>query len=122
MFLIKWAKSVFLKITLCFYSNSVQDLKRDDDSTWTSVIKESLEMSNGMELEHVLLADMCGSPLVYDSRVVEFTKNHFDPEDNETDVQEREVSGAQEPTVINSSDDVKTCPLKPTQEFLQKVG
>ncbi|MCJ8749709.1 hypothetical protein PDJAM_G00179380, partial [Pangasius djambal] len=83
-------------------------------------------MSNGMELEQNLLADMCVTPLIYDppteSRAVEFVKNHFDPVDNESNVQERrEVTKAQEPAVIILSDDTKRSPFKPNQDFQQRT-
>lgn len=91
------------------------------------MIKEALEMSNGMELEQDRLADMCGIPLIYDppteSRAVEFVKSHCDPVDNEHYVQERrEVTKAQEPTVIILSDNTKRSPFKPNQDFQQRVG
>ncbi|MCI4395498.1 hypothetical protein PGIGA_G00181200, partial [Pangasianodon gigas] len=103
-----------------------QVLKRSNPFTWTAVIKEALEMSNGMELERNLLADMSGTPLIYDppteSRAVEFVKNHFDPEDNESNVQEgREVTKAQEPTDIILSDETKRSPFKPNQVFQQRT-
>ncbi|KAF4080460.1 hypothetical protein AMELA_G00171620 [Ameiurus melas] len=102
-----------------------EDLKRDTPSSWTTVIKEALEMSNGMELEQDRLADMCGTPLIYDppteSRAVEFVNSDCDPVDNESDVQERtEVTEAQEPTVM-LSDDTKRSPFKPNQDFRQRT-
>lgn len=79
-----------------------------------------------MELEQDLLGNICGTPLIYDpptdSKAEEFVKNHFDPVDM-TDVQKRrEVTKAQEPTVIILPDDTKRSPVKPNQDFQQQVG
>lgn len=82
-------------------------------------------MSNGMELEQDLLADMYGTLLINDPPTdsVEFVKNHFDPIDYESDVQEgTEMTEAQEPTLIILSDGIKKSPLKPNQGFQQEVG
>ncbi|XP_076864104.1 uncharacterized protein LOC143516425 isoform X2 [Brachyhypopomus gauderio] len=70
-----------------------QDLERGDSSNWTSVIKEALEMSNGMELEQDLSVDMCRTAVVYEepeTRVLDPVKQHFRPVDYLSTVQERE--------------------------------
>ncbi|KAF5909187.1 uncharacterized protein DAT39_001095, partial [Clarias magur] len=99
-----------------------QDLKRDSPFTWTSVIKEALEITNGMELEQDLLGNMCRNLPIYDpSGAAEFVKNSFDPADNDSDVQEgREMIKTQETTVIILSDDTKRSHFEPRQDFQRR--
>lgn len=54
------------------------------------MIKEALEMSNRMELQRGLLADVYGTPLMnLQLNPKQFVTNNIDPVDNESDVERR---------------------------------
>lgn len=109
---------------LCFISQD-EELKSGSSSNWMSVIKEALEMSNGIELEPGL---SCSTSMVYEepfARGVEPVKDHFGSVDYRCpDVHEEpkiEVNSAQDSSVVVLSDATKISSVKLNQD-VQRVS
>ncbi|KAL6461275.1 hypothetical protein MHYP_G00312410 [Metynnis hypsauchen] len=104
-----------------------QELEKSSSSNWTSVIKEALEMSNGVGLEQDV---SCGTSVVYakaqsETRGTELLKDHFDPVDCQSrndheNCKTEEVIGAQDSAVIASFDGTKITPIKSSQDLQQR--
>ncbi|XP_026867343.2 uncharacterized protein si:ch73-347e22.4 isoform X2 [Electrophorus electricus] len=104
-----------------------QDLKGGSSSHWTSVIKEALEMSNGMELEQDLSVDMCGTALMYEeleTRVLDPVKDHFHSIDYMSSFQERDKRTGFNRDCNSSvsvlSDGTNMSPVKSNQDVRQR--
>ncbi|XP_036423212.1 uncharacterized protein si:ch73-347e22.4 [Colossoma macropomum] len=104
-----------------------QELEKSSSSNWTSVIKEALEMSNGVELEQDV---SCGTSVVYEeaqseTRGTELLKGHFDPVDckssnDHENCKTEEVIGAQDSSLIVLFDGAKITPIKSSQDLQQR--
>ncbi|KAL7883175.1 hypothetical protein SRHO_G00008330 [Serrasalmus rhombeus] len=104
-----------------------QKLEKNSSSNWTSVIKEALEMSNGVGLEQDV---SCGTSVVYEeaqseTRGTELLKDHFDPVDYQSqndheNCKTEEMIGAQDSSVIVLFDGMKITPIKSSQDLQQR--
>ncbi|XP_017580196.2 uncharacterized protein si:ch73-347e22.4 [Pygocentrus nattereri] len=103
------------------------ELEKNSSSNWTSVIKEALEMSNGVGLEQDV---SCGTSVVYEeaqseTRGTELLKDHFDPVDCQSqndheNCKTEEMIGAQDSSVIVLFDGMKITPIKSSQDLQQR--